>query len=126
MLTYECTEGSTLCNFMCIFGYRLLFNILNSLCRLRCNIVRVHLSLIVFYCGVRAAKNGVWLTDSFFLIFGRGHIQIAHYPPMPPPRPPCASVAPAHCVAWHCRSQVNQRSRMHSTQRKDSSMNSKT
>jgi hypothetical protein len=28
-----------------------------------------------FYCGVGAAKNGVWLTDSIFLIFGRGHIQ---------------------------------------------------
>jgi len=28
-----------------------------------------------FYCGVGAAKYGVWLTDSIFLIFGRGHIQ---------------------------------------------------
>ena len=27
-----------------------------------------------FYGGVGAAKNGVWLTGSIFLIFGRGHI----------------------------------------------------
>ena len=27
-----------------------------------------------FYYGVGAAKYGVWLTDSIFLIFVRGHI----------------------------------------------------
>ena len=52
-----------------------------------------------FYGCVGAAKNGVWLTDSFFLIFGRGHIQIAYTPPVPPPPPPCSSVAPAHSTA---------------------------
>jgi len=57
-----------------------------------------------FYYGVGAAKYGVWLTDSIFLIFGRGHIHITHHPLMPPHRPPCASVAPAHCVAMRCRS----------------------
>ena len=57
-----------------------------------------------FYCGVKAAKDGVWLTEPIFLIFGRGHIQIAHTPPVPPPPPPCSSVAPAHCVAMRCRS----------------------
>jgi len=34
---------------------------------------------------VGAAKYGVWLTESIFLIFGRGHIQIAHHPPVPTP-----------------------------------------
>ncbi len=99
-----CTEGGSLCSFMCISVEQLLFNILNSLCRIRCSIVRVDLSLIVFYSGVGAAKNGVWLTEPIFLIFVRGHIQIAHTPPVPPPPPPCSSVAPAHCVAMRCRS----------------------
>jgi hypothetical protein len=36
-----------------------------------------------FYCGVGAAKNGVWLTDSIFLIFVRGHIHITYTPPVP-------------------------------------------
>jgi len=47
-----------------------------------------------FYCGVGAAKNGVWLTDSIFLIFGRGHIHIAHTPPLAPARPRIAALQP--------------------------------
>ena len=50
-----------------------------------CSILHVDLSLIVFYCGVKAAKDGVWLTDSIFLIFVRGHIHIAYHPPVPTP-----------------------------------------
>jgi len=57
-----------------------------------------------FYCGVGAAKNGVWLTDSFFLIFVRGHIQIAHTPPVPPPPQRCARTALGLGVAMRCRS----------------------
>lgn len=92
-------KGVTLCYFMCSFRYRLLFNILNSLDRVRCSIMRVHLSLIVFYAGVKTAKNGVWLTEPIFLILGRGHIHIAHHPPVPTHGPaalqPCSRSSPA-------------------------------
>lgn len=103
LYTYKCMEGVTLCYFMCSFRYWLLFNILNSLDRVRCSIMqlklRVHLSLIVFYAGVKTAKNGVWLTEPIFLILGRGHIHIAHHPPMPTHGPaalqPCSRSSPA-------------------------------
>jgi len=57
-----------------------------------------------FYCGVGAAKDGVWLTDLFFLIFGRGHIQIAYTPPVPTPPQRCARTALGLGVAMRCRS----------------------
>jgi hypothetical protein len=47
-----------------------------------------------FYCGVGAAKYGVWLTDSIFLIFVRGHIHIAYTPPLAPARPRIAALQP--------------------------------
>jgi hypothetical protein len=47
-----------------------------------------------FYDGVGAAKNGVWLTDSIFLIFVRGHIHIAYTPPLAPSRPRIAALQP--------------------------------
>ena len=50
-----------------------------------------------FYGCVEVAKYGVWLTDSIFLIFGRGHIQLTHAPPLAPARP--APPSPAAVAA---------------------------
>lgn len=105
LLTSVCTEGNCLCNLMC----SVLFNILNITdlpsTRVYTSIMQYSVCWSVpnyFYCGVGAAKYGVWLTDSFFLIFGRGHIQLTPAPPLAhaPPRPASpAAVAALQCVA---------------------------
>ena len=63
--------------------------------------MHVDLSLIVLLLRV-ACLNTVWLTDSIFLIFGRGHIQLTHAPPLAharPAPPSPAAVAALQCVA---------------------------
>ena len=129
MLTYECTEGSGLCNFMCSFVDQLLFNILNNLWVVDGADRLFHLRLcyeILFLLWCGSCQRWSLVNRSIFPDFCTRPYTDSALPPHAPARPPCVSVAPAHCVAWRCRSQVNQRSRMHSTQRKDSSMNSKT
>jgi hypothetical protein len=57
-----------------------------------------------FYGGVGAAKNTVWLTDSFFLIFGRGHIQLTPVPPLAPAPPRLVALRPPHNEVAHAES----------------------
>ena len=51
-----------------------------------------------------AAKYGVWLTDSIFLIFGRGHIHIAYTPPLAPAHPRIAALRLLHNEVAHAES----------------------
>jgi len=76
-------------------------------------------------CG-RVCVNQPWLTDLFFLIFVRGHIQLAPYPPVAHARP-LRWAALAHMGdASVMTCEVFKDHRMHSTQEKISSMNSMT